>query len=157
MKYIFTLFISLLTTTICFSQTEDPQYCAKISTKKDKINNSLSYKSPESNEVVFSRFSKKTEFIYMIELKRITKKKDSGYGVTILLKNGERIYRHIRVAIRITDDKEFEHFTNFKLEKNEIELLQKTTITDIILHKINFVVKDPEKYKAYITCLTNLK
>lgn len=145
------------TINLSFSQTDDSAlYCAKIITEKDKINGSLSYKSPTSNNIVFSCFTRKGEKIYMMHIKKVTKFKDSGYGVTILFDNGTKIYKHLKIAIRITDDTEFEHFINFKLDDKDIEQLKTNYIKEIALSKLNFSISQPEKYPAYLICIEKM-
>jgi hypothetical protein len=82
--------------------------------------------------------------------------KEAGYGATILLENGIRIHKHLKVSIRITDDKEFEHYVHFVLEDADRELLKNNLITDVVLHKISFVVQKPEKYQAYLKCIEKM-
>ncbi len=143
---------------LSFSQVnDDVLYCSKIITDKDKINGSLSYKSPVTNNIVFSCFNRKGQKIYMMNIKKVTKFKDTGYGVTILFDNGTKIYKHLKVAIRINDDTEFEHFINFKLEEKDIEQLKTSYIKEISLNKLNFSVSQPEKYPAYLMCIEAMK
>ena len=131
-------------------------YCAKISATTDKINGSVSYKSPLTNPIIFSRFPKKNGHIYMIQLNKVTKYKSSGYGVVIEFENGAKIKRHLKVAIRINDDTEFEHFINFKLEDHEVELFKNQLIKEVTLHQLQFIPDSPQKYQAYLKCIEKL-
>lgn len=155
-KGIFLLFFLWVTMpSIQAQENELVLYCAKIVQEKD-FNKSIIYRSPPTNEIVFSRFIKKGKPIYMVQLKKIQRLKEAGYGATILLENGARIYKHLKVAIRITDNDEFEHFVHFVLEDADLELLRNNLITDVVLHKISFVVQQPEKYQAYLKCIEQM-
>ena len=155
-KGILVLLLLWITAPTLQAQEDDlALYCAKIVQEKD-FNKSVVYKSPPTNEIVFSRFMKKGKPIYMVHLKKIERLKEAGYGATILLENGIRIHKHLKVSIRITDDKEFEHYVHFVLEDADRELLKNNLITDVVLHKISFVVQKPEKYQAYLKCIEQM-
>jgi hypothetical protein len=140
-----------------YAQDAKEIYCAKIHQEKDKINGSITYRSPATNEIVFTRYTKKDKAFYMVHLKKSWRLKDTGYGATIILANGQKIYRHLKISIRITDENEFEHYLHFKLTDEEMALLQTHVMTDVILHELKFPVLQPEKYQAYIQCIENMK
>ena len=91
----------------------------------------------------------------MLQLKKVTKYKSSGYGIVVEFENGEKIERHLKIAIRINDETKFEHFINFKLDDNEIELFKNQLVKEITLHQLKFTVSNPKKYQAYIQCIEN--
>lgn len=159
MKKIFdlALLIGLFLSLEAKSQNFDLEmYCAKIQEHTDKINGSKSYKSPTSNPIVFNRYPKKDGHIYMIELKKVTKYKSAGNGIIITFDNGQKIERKNRVAIRINDNTEFEHFTMFKLSPDEIELFKNHLVTEYQLHRLTFSIDNPKKYQAYMKCIAKI-
>lgn len=131
-------------------------YCAKIREHKDKINRSTHHKSPATNPFVFSRYKKKDGYFIMLEVKKVTKYKAAGMGVKILFDNGQIIERNNRVAIRINDNTEFEHFTMFKLSPEEIDLFKNHLITEYQLHRLTFSISNPKKYQAYMKCIDKI-
>ncbi len=135
----------------------DELYCAKIRTSEDRINGSISHETPKNNPIVFSRFPKKDTFIYIIQLKKVTKYKSSGNGVIIEFENGMRIERDLKVSIRINDDTEFEHFIKFKLTEDEVDIFKTQLVKEISLHQLQFTVDNPQKYQAYIRCIDESK
>jgi hypothetical protein len=156
-RFLFVVLFFALASTELHAQTDDLElYCAKITAEKDKINGRMTYKSPITNDIVFTRFNRKGEKYYMMHLKKTTKIKDSGYGVTILFENGKRMYKHLKISIRITDETEFEHFIHLRLDEQDVEMLKTNLITDVILYQLSFPVQQPEKYQAYLKCIDRI-
>ncbi len=138
-------------------------YLCKYVTKiKDKFDGSLTYHTPSYFEnISFTRVKSEEGVVSMyMSKKTYSYERKSGLkGAYILLENGEKISKP-KANIKVEYDKnrlgskKYKYSAFFTLTKAEIAKLKAYKITDIRLYIYDEKIKDGEKYRQYINCIT---
>lgn len=131
-------------------------YCSQINEEKDKFTNKISYRSPISNPIGFTKIKKDDSIITMIRIRVDGSTINVGEkGVIILFDDGTTLNKpDIKINSSVNSDgRGYTYNAIFILNDKEIEKLSMNKITDVRLYIYDTEIKGGIKYQEYIKCI----
>jgi len=134
----------------------DGYFCKDIMEESDKFSDKVTYRTPSLDNISFTKITEDNSERYYLSCKTIGSTTIvDGKGVILLLESGEKIqWSDESISIRVNNNAQFEYSCFIRLTDENIETLKKNNVTDFRLYIFDHVVKDAEKYKEYLKCIT---
>ena len=155
------LLILLCLPFIGFGQDNADDYCRCISKEIDKFDDIITYRSPFSSSISFTKIIDKntnseSTYIYISVVGYTVN--TSIKGVKILLENNQKLsWPEADVDVDVNYNAEYVYSSFIKLNKNEISKLKENHITDVRLYIYDKKIELPHQYKNYLMCIDKSK
>tara|TARA_Y100000768_G_scaffold385591_1_gene372025 strand:- start:838 stop:1344 length:507 start_codon:yes stop_codon:yes gene_type:complete len=141
----------------CSASFLDPNSCDRIKKKVSKFDNSIIYSTPILDVISFSKYvNSNLDGTYLSVQLSESYLTTGGKGLTLLLENGEKITwddEDIDVDVGYSSRWTYSAFT--RLNFNQIKLLRTYKVTDVKLYIFEKKIRNPERYKSFLKCLTD--